>query len=79
IGQTNQPAERIWRHNTNRVKATRNKGPWLLFKIYFFPTRAQAVQLERYLKRLKSPKALIRFVLQHPTSIQNLPDNSPSP
>lgn len=33
IGQTNNIHDRILRHNSNRNKATKNKGPWRL--IYY--------------------------------------------
>ncbi len=54
IGQTNNLQDRLLRHNQNRNKYTKGKGPWQLFFSKAFDTRAEAVQLEQKLKRYKN-------------------------
>ncbi|WP_052324559.1 GIY-YIG nuclease family protein [Haliscomenobacter hydrossis] len=43
IGQTNNLPDRILRHNTNRNKWTKNKGPWTLIFSRAFETRSEAM------------------------------------
>ncbi|MBK7255132.1 MAG: GIY-YIG nuclease family protein [Ignavibacteria bacterium] len=38
IGQTNNIENRIWKHNSNKVFSTKNRGPWKLIyvkRVYF--------------------------------------------
>ena len=58
IGQTNNLNDRLVRHNGNRVIATKNKGPWTLLYFESFNARSESVVRERYLKSLKSRKAI---------------------
>ncbi|GAJ24079.1 unnamed protein product [marine sediment metagenome] len=51
IGQTSNLEERLTRHNTNRPKYTRNKGPWTLVYQKSYPTRAEAMKREKQLKK----------------------------
>ena len=53
IGQTNNLAERLERHNNGFVKATKNRRPLELFLHKGFETRAEAMKEEKYLKSLK--------------------------
>jgi len=54
IGQTNDTANRLLRHNTNKIKSTRNKGPWKSVYQKDFKTRSLAMRHEKYLKSLKN-------------------------
>ena len=54
IGQTNNLEDRFKRHQENRNKATKGKGPWILIHHQSFNTRTEAVQLELKLKSWKS-------------------------
>ena len=54
IGQTNNLDDRVKRHQENRNKATKGRGPWILIYHLHFTTRAEAVQLEIKLKAWKS-------------------------
>ena len=67
IGQTNNLDDRISRHNQNRNKWTKNKGPWAIVFSKSFPTRAQAVQLEIFLKALKNRTALVQWINDNTT------------
>ena len=71
IGQTNNLHERIQRHNQNRNKYTKNKGPWQLIFSRSFTTRKEAVGLERKLKSFKNKNYLVNWIkeqagLEHP-------------
>ena len=66
IGQTNSLEDRLVRHNGNRVKSTKNKGPWKLLKAYRKSSRSEAIKLERYLKSLKSPAAVLDYIGNNP-------------
>jgi putative endonuclease len=64
IGQTNDLNDRLNRHNSNRNKWTKNKGPWLLIYSKEFVSRSLAVQLERKLKGFKSRERVLTRI-QH--------------
>lgn len=49
-GQTNKLKDRLIRHNSNRSKSTKGKGPWKLIKYFEFKTRSEAILLERRIK-----------------------------
>ena len=53
IGQSNNLEARLIRHNNNRVKSTKNKGPWKIIFSQQFQTRKESVNFEAYLKSLK--------------------------
>jgi len=55
IGQTNNIEDRLKRHNGNRNKWTKGKGPWELIYLKKQETRSEAMKLEKYLKGLKNP------------------------
>jgi len=52
IGQTNNLEVRLDRHNNDRVKSTRNRGPWVLKYKEVFKTRRGAMLRETQLKRV---------------------------
>ena len=53
IGQTNNVEERLKMHNLGRVIATRNRRPFKLLGYNEYGTRKEAMETERYLKKLK--------------------------
>ena len=65
IGQTNNLADRIYRHNHNRNKYTKNKGPWKLIYFREFNSRKDAVALEGKLKQFKNKKFLLEWIAKH--------------
>ena len=65
IGQTDNREARLFRHNGNRVKATKNKGPWQIIYFKEFKTRAEAVHYELYLKSLKNPKYIKETIVKN--------------
>jgi putative endonuclease len=53
IGQTNNLENRLLRHNSGKVTATRNRRPFILVYKEEYASRAEAMQREKYLKSLK--------------------------
>jgi putative endonuclease len=62
IGQTNDLKDRLLRHNSNRNKWTKNKGPWSLIFSQQFETRSEAVRLERKLKGFKKRERVLAWI-----------------
>jgi putative endonuclease len=62
IGQTNNLQDRILRHNQNRNKYTKGKGPWELVFSRSFGTRREAVELEQSLKKFRNRTYLERWI-----------------
>ena len=54
LGHTENMVRRIFQHNNNRTVSIKNRGRWELFYSEEYPTRAEAAQWERYMKRMKS-------------------------
>jgi putative endonuclease len=54
VGHTENIEARLQRHNTGQVKATKNKGPWVLMSFETFDTKAEANSRELYIKSMKS-------------------------
>ena len=69
IGQTNDLDDRLLRHNSNRNKWTKNKGPWFLIFSRTFDTRSEAVQLERKLKAFKSRDRVLIWIQNYENSL----------
>jgi putative endonuclease len=65
IGQTNNPTERLFRHNSNKVRPTKNKGPWEIIYQKEFDTRTLAINHEKYLKSLKSKKYIKESIINN--------------
>ncbi|HLX53840.1 MAG TPA: GIY-YIG nuclease family protein, partial [Aquella sp.] len=54
IGHTEDVQKRLERHNTGKVKATKNKGPWVLMSYETYETKSAANSRELYIKSMKS-------------------------
>ncbi len=65
IGSCANLDDRLKRHNQNRSKATKGRGPWRLYWARTFNTRSEAVQLERKLKRFKNHQYLLQWIEQN--------------
>ncbi|MFH1863049.1 MAG: GIY-YIG nuclease family protein, partial [bacterium] len=57
----NLPA-RLHRHNAGWVRYTARYRPWRVVGAVELATRAEAVRLERHLKRLKNPRKVFNFL-----------------
>ena len=62
IGHTKDLNDRIKRHNTDRSKFTRRKGPWELVIVHKLNSKKEAYQLELKLKKMKSSIKAIDFL-----------------
>ena len=62
IGSCLDPVRRLREHNTGRVRATRNEGPWERVALVPFPTVTAARRAEHYLKGLKKREVLDKVV-----------------
>ncbi|MEM7575326.1 MAG: GIY-YIG nuclease family protein [Bacteroidota bacterium] len=62
IGQTQDLADRLRRHQLGYVRSTKGRGPWELFWSYRVATRSEAMEMEGDLKRLKSRTGLLRYL-----------------
>ena len=62
IGSTQDVSERLNRHNGNKEKSTRNRGPWKLLHQKSFATRSEAVRLELQLKKWKNKTRIIQWI-----------------
>jgi len=62
IGHTNNLEDRLLRHNGNRNKFTRNKGPWELIISYQCKSKSNAYRLELILKAMKNSAKAIEYL-----------------
>ncbi|NOX89342.1 MAG: GIY-YIG nuclease family protein [Calditrichaeota bacterium] len=62
IGQTGNLKDRLKRHNENRSKATKGRGPWRLIFARRFENRSDAVKLEKQLKNYKSKRYVLEWI-----------------
>jgi len=73
IGHTKNLNDRLLRHNTNRNKFTKGKGPWKLIISCKCNSKAQAYRLELKLKAMKNPDKAIQYLKQ---LLQSIPTKS---
>ena len=62
IGHTNNLEDRLLRHNSNRNKFTKGKGPWKLITSARCSSKSDAYRLELKLKSFKNPEFAISFL-----------------
>ena len=62
IGETKDLADRMLRHNNNRNKYTRGKGPWEVAIYCIVEDKSRAVRFERKLKSLKNSQKAIEYI-----------------
>ena len=63
IGQTSDLNDRLRRHNQNRSKSTKGRGPWRLIHHEEFESRSEAYAREQYLKSLKSRQYILKNIV----------------
>ena len=73
IGHTKNLNDRLLRHNTNRSKFTKDKGPWELIISYKCSSKPEAYELELKLKAIKNPDKAILYLKQ---LLQSIPTKS---
>ena len=62
IGSTNNFQRRLQEHNGPNAKFTKKYQPWVTVYTETFKTRAEAVNVERYLKSLKNKERLHQYI-----------------
>ncbi|MEZ4806500.1 MAG: GIY-YIG nuclease family protein [Flavobacteriales bacterium] len=62
-GHTADLHDRLERHNADRSKATKGRGPWTVVATKQFDTKAEAMAFELRLKKCKDPKRALRLML----------------
>lgn len=62
IGQTQDVAERVGRHNAGRERYTKLRIPWKLVYTESFETRIGAIRREKEIKRKKSRKYIEQLI-----------------
>ena len=62
IGHSSDLDDRLIRHNNNRNKFTKNKGPWTLINSYQCNSKSEAYRLELKLKAMKNPHKAIEYL-----------------
>ena len=65
IGQTQDLAKRLEKHNKGLNRSTKNKRPWKIIFSKTFSTRSEAYKTEQYLKSLKKREAIINWIEKH--------------
>jgi putative endonuclease len=50
VGHTSELTQRLGQHNNGITKSTKNRGPWVLIYQERYPTKADAMRRERFLK-----------------------------
>ena len=63
IGHTSDIEERLVRHNSGKVTATRNKGPWTVVYFETYETKAEANSRELFIKSMKSRVFIEKLIL----------------
>jgi putative endonuclease len=73
IGHTSDIEERLERHNTGKVTATKNKGPWLVIYFETCESKAEANSRELYIKSMKSRIYIEKLIrIKKPNSISQM-------
>ncbi|MFA3783714.1 GIY-YIG nuclease family protein [Melioribacteraceae bacterium 4301-Me] len=62
IGHTSDIEDRLRRHNEDRSKYTKGKGPWEVVISYRCRTKSEAYQLEVKLKSYKNHQKAINYL-----------------
>ena len=62
VGSAIDPDRRLTQHNSNSVKATRNRGPWSRVALLAFADVSAARKAEAYVKKLKS-RRLVELII----------------
>ncbi|MDO8529555.1 MAG: GIY-YIG nuclease family protein [bacterium] len=65
IGQTNNLDERINRHNSGKVTATKYRRPFELIHSETFGSRSETMKREKYLKSLKSSEYILKNIIKN--------------
>ncbi len=62
VGRPSDLTQRLGQHNSGITKSTKNRGPWALIYQEGFPSEADAMQRERFLKTGRGREELKRLL-----------------
>ena len=62
IGHTEDIADRLKRHNSDRVRSTKNKGPWEIVYNESYNNRNEAYKREQQIKKYKGGEAFKKLI-----------------
>jgi putative endonuclease len=65
-GSSHDPVLRCQRHNEGWTRSTKGKGPWKLVLVREFPTKSEALQFERHIKKMKNRAFIERSIGSRP-------------
>ena len=68
-GVSAQPKIRILQHNNNEVASTARKGPWKLVAVFLYPSKTEALIMERKIKKYSREKLLLK-IAEHTNIVQ---------
>jgi putative endonuclease len=54
--------QRLEKHNSGKSRATHRGVPWELKRVIEFPTKRKAIQVENWIKRMKSRKVIEKII-----------------
>ena len=66
VGQTDNLEQRLKRHNSNLVRATKGFAPWELVHFEEYETRSEAMKREKEIKNKKSRKYIEKLIAEKP-------------
>jgi putative endonuclease len=66
-GYSSRPYERLKEHNEDKSRYTSGKGPWSLVFLLEFPTKRDALQKEKSLKRAN--RKYIEWLISQPFNL----------
>jgi putative endonuclease len=61
VDQTQHITSRLKKHNQNRCRFTKGKGPWKLIATKSFQTRSEVMQAEWNIKKLKNRTYILHY------------------
>ncbi len=70
-GESKDYRERLERHNADRSKATKGKGPWKIRVVCRVEDKSEACKLERKLKNMKNPEKAINYIITHCSVVEH--------
>ena len=62
IGYSQNPQERLLKHNSSNKGYTATRKPWVLVHIEQFSSKTQAIKREKELKRMKSKVYILKLI-----------------
>jgi len=61
IGQIQNIQNRLQRHNNNKCKFTKGKGPWILIGTKIYQTRSEVIKAELKIKKMKNRNYIVQY------------------